>query len=194
MKLIYITEDCVIYNDMPRGWIKGKGQPAWHYSLYHRWWDMWNRCNSPESKNYKTYKDCEIDERYRKFSNYINDVMKLENFDKLCENPKEWHIDKDKIDPNNRHYTYEHLIIMYYKDNMIEPFYRTGIHLNSKPIIGISCLTNQVLLFKNISDVDKFGFKRREVSKCCRKIRPHYMKFRWYYLNYRHEKKLRRER
>ena len=73
MRPIKITEDCIIYNDMDRGWIRGKGQPKWHRSLYDRWKNMWKRCKDPKNPKYSNYKDCEIDEKYRLFSNYINE-------------------------------------------------------------------------------------------------------------------------
>ena len=107
MREIHITDDVVIYNNMPRGWAKGKNQPKWHESLYTRWHDMWTRCRNPNSSRYKNYKVCKIDEKYRYLSNYVNDIMRLENFDKLCENPSKWHIDKDIKDSNNRNYFFE---------------------------------------------------------------------------------------
>ena len=36
MREYKITDDCIIYNDMPRGWAKGKNQPKWHTSIYDR--------------------------------------------------------------------------------------------------------------------------------------------------------------
>ena len=60
---------------------------------------MWARCKNPSNKDYPNYKDCKIDERYRLLSNYVNDVMQLDNFDLLCLYPNEYHVDKDKLDP-----------------------------------------------------------------------------------------------
>ena len=34
MKVIPITNDISIYNDMERGWIRGKSQPSWHRKVY----------------------------------------------------------------------------------------------------------------------------------------------------------------
>ena len=74
MGLIKITDDLYINNDLP-GWARGKNQPKWHKSLYDRWRHMWSRCRNPEHPRYLKYKDCPIDERYIKLSNYVNDVQ-----------------------------------------------------------------------------------------------------------------------
>lgn len=126
MRSIKITDSYFIYNDMPRGWVRGKTQPKWHKSLYDRWRLMFLRCKNPQNTLYKWYKDCKIDERYRYLSNYVNDIMLLENFENFCENPHDWEIDKDKKDPNNRHYSFEHLNIITIEDNRLESLNRNG--------------------------------------------------------------------
>ena len=37
---IHITDTCIIYNDMPRGWVKGNLQSLWHRKVYQMWVDM----------------------------------------------------------------------------------------------------------------------------------------------------------
>ena len=178
---------------MPRGWVTGKGQPKWHELLFKRWRDMWSRCNNPEHPGYDNYKDCKIDENYRYFSKYLNDIMQLENFDKLCDNPKYWHIDKDIKDPTNRHYYFEHLSIVYYKDNLDERFKRRGKPSPSKPVIGIGIGRDCILLYKSITDTN---LKRCLVRDCCNKCYGKksniYKGYKWYYINYKHNKIYRR--
>lgn len=155
---------------------------------------MWIRCKNPEHSRYKTYKDCEIDERYRYLSNYINDVMKLENFDKLCQDPSKWHIDKDVKDPTNRHYTFNHLSIIYYKDNSKERMQRLGSPNmgNFKPIIGINKDTNSIILLKSRNEAKEKGFRPSNITLVCQGKRPHHKGYKWFYINYKHNKTYRR--
>ena len=195
MSEIRITEDCIIYNDMPRGWTRGKGQPKWHESLYKRWVAMWQRCRNPASKDYSNYKDCKIDERYRKFSNYVSDIMKLENFDKLCENPSKYHIDKDRVDPNNRCYYFEHLTIMTSSENPRESALRNGysqLHSTDarfksgqsrkKAIKGISITDNSTIFFNNVNESENLGFNPGHISECCRGKRNTHGGYKWQYV------------
>jgi len=192
---IKITDDCIIYNDMDYGWVAGKGQPKWHRSLYDRWILMWRRCRNPKNKDYENYKDCEIDERYRFLSNYINDVRSLPNFDNLCENLTEWHIDKDRVDPNNRHYTYEHLTISTVKDNLSERLNRRGIgNLHSKearvkaskktkkPVIGISIIDGSFIILQDYADMKQHHFNPGYIRECLNGKRDSYNDYRWFYL------------
>ena len=170
MRPIKITEDCIIYNDMPYGWAKGEGQPAWHRSLYDRWRDMWRRCRNPESSRYENYKDCPIDDRYHLLSNYVNDVQLLDDFDLLKENPSKYSIDKDKKDPNNRCYYFEHLSIVTDSENSKERTKRRGKLNPPKPIIGININDNTILIFKSsfeASKCDFFKFDQTRINRCC---------------------------
>lgn len=190
MREIRITDDCIIYNDMDDGWITGKNQPKWHESLYKRWRNMWSRCNNPEHPKYTNYKNCIIDSKYRLLSNYVHDIMLLDNFDKLCENPSKWEIDKDIKDPNNRCYFFEHLSITSKYTNRQERNNRCGNPSPKKYIIAIS--TNKVFLFKSLSDVRKYKISRKVVSKCLSKEKDSYKGYEWHYINYKHNKRYRK--
>ena len=187
MREVHITDDCIIYNDMDRGWVSGKGQPKWHRSLYDRWKNMWERCKDPRCSRYEDYKDCEIDERYRLLSNYINDIMKLENFNKLCEDPSKWEIDKDKKDPNNRCYFFEHLSIVLSSENTKERNNRCGNPNPSQPIVGINIKDNSILIFKSPYDATHKGFDPSNIRKCCKgiygKSKSIYKDYYWIYLD-----------
>ena len=43
MTEIFITDTIIIYNDMERGWVRGKTQPLWHRTVYDMWKKMWVR-------------------------------------------------------------------------------------------------------------------------------------------------------
>ena len=184
MTKIKITDDIFIFNDMPRGW---KSKEKWRNSLYHRWRTMWLRCYNPDSSGYKTYKDCEVDEYYKYFSNYVNDIMTLENFDKLKQEPNKWHIDKDKIDPTNTIYTYEFLSILSSSANSKEAISRNGNPRPRRPVIGINIKDNTIILLKYMREVEKLGLHSGGISNCCRKnggsYGGSYGGYRWYYLD-----------
>lgn len=181
---IYITDECIIYNDMPRGWVYNKNQPKWHHSLYDRWIKMWDRCKNPKSKAYKTYKNCEIDERYRYLSNYVKDVMSLENFDKLCENPSLWVIDKDIKDVDNRGYFLDKLSIISRKENVRERNNRLGnpASIKRKPVIGINIKNGKMLCFNFICQCEERGFLSSNIVNCLKGRYKSHKGYRWYYL------------
>lgn len=183
MKEIKITDECIIYNDMPRGWIRGEGQPRWHRLMYDRWRNMWSRCKSPSNKSYANYKDCEIDESYRYLSIYVKDVISLPNFDKLCSEPSKWEVDKDKKDPNNRIYSYEHLSIVTKSDNIKERNNRVGNPNPPKSVIGIPILSGPIYVFNDMHQAEDFGFYNSHISACCLGKRKSHGGYKWYYLN-----------
>ena len=175
--------------DIPWDWICDR---KWCKSIFARWRDMWRRCNDPKCSRYERYKDCKIDERYRYFSEYLNDIMRLDNFDKLCEEPSKWHIDKDLKDPTNRHYTFENLSIIYYKDNTIERNNRCGHPTSSfearrkisnaqkKPIKGVNIKDGSILYFDSAKDAEeKGGFNHKGISSCIHGRRPSYKGYKW---------------
>ena len=193
MRPIIITEDCIIYNDMPRGWVRGKFQPKWHESLYKRWVHMWQRCKNPMHKQYNNYKGCSIDDRYHLLSEYVHDIKLLEDFDLLKENPSKYDIDKDKKDPNNRCYYFEHLQIITSKDNRLESFARNGNPNPPKPIIGISLSSKNIILCLCGNDVKKKGFDASAVHQRCKgRHKRRYKGYKWYHLNYKYNKTFRR--
>ena len=183
MKEIKITDNCIIYNDMPRGWKRGKGQPKWHLSIHNRWYRMWNRCNNPKDKDYESYKDCKIAEEYRYLSKYLEDLEKLDNFDKLINNLKDWHIDKDSKDPSNRNYYFDNLSIICKKDNIEEMLNRKSSPKSKKPIIGIPINKNKVLIFEYVSQADKYNFYHSNIIKCCKGKLRAYKGYKWHYIN-----------
>jgi len=187
---IKITDECLIYNDMPRGWVAGKGQPKWHLSLYTRWKDMWKRCYNSEHPEYSNYKDCPIDDRYHLLSNYVHDIELLEGFDLLKENPSQWEIDKDKIDPNNRKYYFEHLSVVSKYDNRKERLDRCGVPMKDpqiakkryRAIKGVSLEDNSIITFNSISEATRAGFNLGHIIECCSGKRKSHKGYKWEYL------------
>ena len=166
-----------VVNDMYWGWIS---EAKWHESLYYRWKHMWKRCKDPSNKEYNSYKDCEIDERYRKLSNYINDIKSLENFDKLCENPSKWSIDKDI--KGGKDYYINNLSIISIKDNIKERNTRRGNPNPPIPIIGINIDDNTILIFKSLNSAKEKGFHPGLIKKYISTGQT-YKRYKWFYLD-----------
>jgi len=175
MSEIHINDNCIIYNDMEWGWISGRGQPTWHKTIYDRWILMWRRCRHPKNKDYENYKDCEIDEKYHYLSNYVNDIMQLENFDKLCSDPLNYHIDKDKIDSNNKCYSFEHLSIIPSIENIKLAHPR-------KAIKGVNIHDGSVIYFDSQAEATENGFKQGNLSACLNGKRPSCGGYKWQYV------------
>lgn len=156
---------------------------------------MWDRCNNPKNKDYENYKDCPIDERYRLLSNYVNDIQLLEDFDKFKENPSLYHIDKDRKDPNNRCYFFEHLSIVTIEDNLKECHERNRIDYlwtddailkssenRKKPVIGISIIDGSFIILQDYADMKRNHFNPGYIRECLNGKRDSYNDYRWFYL------------
>ena len=177
MKEHKMKEDCIIYNDMPREWITGKNQPIWHETIYKRWRCMWNRCRNPNHNRYYSYKDCDIDERYRYLSNYVKDIMSLENFNFLKEYPYDWVIDKDIRNVDNRNYYFENLSIIRNPMQDLEV-----LRKRRRPVIGINVKNGSLLVFDFISQFRDSKFNPTNITFCCQGKRKTHKGYRWYYL------------
>lgn len=80
-------------NDMPRGWTK---KSELNKRLYKIWGAMIRRCYSPKSleKN-PYYKECSVCERWLRLSNFVEDVVKITNYDLWLNNKGIYALDKD---------------------------------------------------------------------------------------------------
>lgn len=182
MGLIKITEDCIIDNDMPYGWAKGKNQPSWHGVIYDRWYNMWDRCNNPKNKSYSTYKNIPIDERYRSLSNYSNDIQLLENFDKLKLNPNDYEIDKDI--KGSLGYYFDNLSIVPKSMNRKERVDRLGSPgiYTRKPVKATHKNNGTILIFEYINQALDYGFDDTCISNCLHGRQKTHNGYYWEYL------------
>lgn len=190
-------EELGIKNDMPRGWVRGKNQPKWHRSLYNRWKHMWVRCKNPLSPDYATYKDIPIDESFRLLSIYVDTVSKLINFDRLCDEPNNYHIDKDL---KYREYSPKSLSIVHHSENRKEMFDRCGHPYNSvkatrtqwlnrKRLIAINIETGHVRVYTCAPDAKRLhGFDPSHIGRCAKGLEVAHKGYKWYYVNFKHFK------
>lgn len=194
MTEIHITDKVIIYNDMPRGWREGKGQPKWHKKVYDMWRDRWRRCKDPNSKDYEYYKDCEIYEDFKYLSKFVAWIMNEPLFKEFCTtcDKIKWCIDKDMKDPNNRNYYPEYMSLIKDKDNIIDRNNRNGNPIPKIPCIGIN--KNSIILLKSCSDGKSKGFRATHISTCLRKNKKLHKGYRWYKINYKHGRRYRIKR
>ena len=181
-------EDVILkYNrvrDIPYSWLM---EEEWRSKIYSMWNSMWHRVNKHPS-----YKDSKISENYSRLSNYFEDVLSLENFDLFKENPKGWSIDKDIKIKDNKDYYFEALSLVTLEDNTSERNIRKGYPNsgNFKPIIGIN--KDTIILLKSRNEAKEKGFRPSNITLVCQGKRPHHKGYKWFYINYKHNKTYRR--
>ena len=195
MTEIHITDKVVIYNDMPRGWIKGKGQPRWHVKVYDMWRDRWRRVYGDIH-----YFGCLIHPDFKFLSKFVEWIMSelvFEEFTKTCDKVM-WCVDKDIKYPGNRDYYPEFMTLTTQIENAKERLNRVGnpttfILDNPKPKIPVIALGgNKVLLFKSTLDARNKGFVPSHISKCLKGNRKTHKGYKWFKVNYKHGLRLRR--
>lgn len=81
-------------NDMPRGW---RTANDWNYRVYRVWCSMIERCYSKKYlERQPTYIGCVVCERWLTLSNFVADVVKIDNYDYWLNHPnKRVSLDKD---------------------------------------------------------------------------------------------------
>lgn len=196
MSEIKIIDDISIYNDMPKGWVNGKGSPKWHKRVYEKWMNMWKRCKNPNRHDYINYKDCDIYDDFKYLSKYVDWIMKEPLFDEFINtyDKVKWDVDKDIKYPTNRNYYPECMTLIPHKYNSIEMFNRNGNPGIRTRIPTIGIKNNKILLFKSILDTQNKGFDSCNVNRCVNKV-PHYKShkgYKWYRINYKHNLRLRK--
>lgn len=203
MEKVFMTHDEVTQllkdgYDMGRGWSQGKGQPKWHKVVYDKWREMWKRCYDPTHDEYIRYKDVIISDEFKLLSNYVKWIESQPRFEEFCSTHKDilWSIDKDA---GGGHYFPHMMVLTTASENSKEAINRCGnSHLRSelirkktrKPVIGIS--NKNIILLSCVGDALNYGFKSTGVSMALKKKLPHYKRYKWFYINYKHNKVYRR--
>lgn len=193
-------EELGIKNDMPRGWISGKGQPLWHEKAYIMWVHMHDRVKNPENGMHYLYKDSKILEDFNFFSKYIEWLGSTSSFDEFCSTCHEicWSVDKDMKVKGNKNYYPEFMSLVPRDINSNDVFNRKGNPMKNsstsnksaksrrKPIIGVS--SKSILIFNSGKDATKFGFKSGSISNCCQGYTKTHGGYKWRFLCYKHNK------
>ena len=94
-------------NDMPRGW---RVENEWNRIVYRKWERMLYRCYNEEyhkTKKGKNYIGCTVCERWLTLSNFVEDVPKIEGYDREKFLNGELELDKDKKNnTDEKHYCF----------------------------------------------------------------------------------------
>ena len=189
----------LIYNDIP-GFLS-KDSPLWHKKVYGMWRGMWSRVY-----HNIYYFGSLIHPDFKYLSNYVKWIEsqpRFEEFCSTCHNTR-WNIDKDKH--GNKNYYPEFMTLCLDSDNSIEVNTRCNnvkrLHTKEsqdkatrsrwKPIIGISLDNKDILLFLSIKHAKVKGFHHAIINDCLKGKFKQHKGYKWKYINYKHEKRLRK--
>ena len=196
MKGINITDDVVIYNDMPRGWTSRKYQPLWHTKVYDMWVRMWRRVYT---RLY--WFGSLIHPSFKYLSNYVAWIESRPRFEEFCSTCDKvmWSVDKDSKFSGNRDYYPEYMTLMTGSENSKERNARNGLPglKRMKPVIGIPLDNiNKIILTISRQDVSNYEFDPSSVGKCVAKKKKYktHKGYKWFRLSYKHNKKYRIKR
>lgn len=151
------------------------------HPLYTRWQSMISRCYNPNDINYKTYgkRGCTVDKHWHKLSNYIEDISKKENYDKLLSNGKGWHVDKDVLIKGNKIYSNETTLIISAEDNSKERITRNN-PTPRKEVIQLDMKGDLLNEYSSISEAhEKTGVAKSGISNCCNGVYSNAGGFIW---------------
>lgn len=189
MKEIYITDTVVIYNDMEKGWSQGKYQPRWHKKVYMMWWRMWRRVYGEVH-----WFGSLIHPSFKYLSNYVKWVEAQPRFDEFCKtcDITHWSVDKDLKYVGNKNYYPEYMSLMLLSENVSESINRNGTPKPKQSVLGIPLdNANKIIITLTMKDVTNYGFNPGGVSSCARKKIKSHKGYKWYKLNYKHNKHFR---
>ena len=156
-------DDLGIKNDMPKGWIKGKGQPKWHEVVYNMWRDMHRRCKDSTRNDFIHYKDSKICESLDYLSNYVKFIESQPTFDEFCStcDSISWNVDKDIKVKDNKDYYPEFMSLVTRSENSKDRNNRYDYSVFNKAIKGTSLKDGSILIFESRNSVREKGFDPR---------------------------------
>lgn len=97
-------------------------EKANNHHLYNRWIHMIGGCYSKNHPKYKSYgeKGVVVEEYLLRFSNYIEFISSLPNYEKLLKDPNNYQVDKDIKSGRMNIYSREAISIVKFSDNLNE--------------------------------------------------------------------------
>ena len=160
-------------NDMYWGW---KSENDYNKRVYSLWREMIRRCYSEQKlKVNPTYECCYVCERWKKLSNFVEDIEKIENYNLWIKN-KDYELDKDiKTNGKNKEYCLENCMFVSHSENIRQANktrnyddVRGGNAVQSKTVIQYDMNMNLIKVWDNysIAQVEK-ELKISHISDCC---------------------------
>ena len=139
---------------------------ATKHILYHRWYAMLSRCYNKNNDGFENYgsKGVYVDESWHDFRNFVKDIEKKENYDKLIEDSANWHIDKDLSGKN--YYSNETTQIISRSENNEEMLNRTK-HQRTKRIDMYDLYGNFIKTYNSINEcANELGVTPCNITDC----------------------------
>lgn len=104
-------------NDMPKGWTSKKN--LWNYLVYQKWFNMLRRCYDENyHKNRPTYKKCIVCKRWLVLSNFVEDICRIDGYNKKLFLNRKLELDKDiKSNGTNKEYSLENCMFVTKSEN-----------------------------------------------------------------------------
>lgn len=134
------------------------------HPLHNRWSIMINRCYNDKFDSYKFYgaKGVYVDKSWHDFRNFVRDMEKKENYDKLINEPTKWQIDKDLSGKN--YYSNETTQIISRSENVKEVVRRTrrAKKINMYDLDGNFIKTHESIT----SCANELGVNHTNISDC----------------------------
>ena len=190
-------------NDMPRGW---RLENKLNEKIYRCWQRMLRRCYDDKTLiKHPTYKDCYVCDSWLSLSNFVDDIKKLENYDKWAEHINDkiniYELDKDiKSNGINKCYCFEQCkfalreentkqamktrdnTYLYSDNNYMKRINKKGLNSNGFGLLVAMIKDNDIKDIKYNFQYEKDGFIGSAISKCCNEKRKSHKGFNFKYL------------
>lgn len=163
-------------NDMEKGW---KRKNEYNLRVYTLWNGMLYRCYSESfHKKQNTYRECYVCDRWLKLSNFVEDIVKIDNYEYWLNNPNQKiALDKDiKSNGKNKCYCLSECLFVSQKENTEQSNKtRNNDYLqgNKNPnatfkIAKINPKTNEIIDVQYGYIYKEQGYSPAHICACCK--------------------------
>lgn len=144
--------------------------------VYSLWYQMLRRCYDKEQharEKGKSYKDCEVCDRWKYLSNFAKDITKLKGY-KDWKTKKGYCIDKDTIHPNSKLYCKENCCFIPYTENIADIHKRKPKNIKKlheqKKVKYMLVKDDEILIFNSEKEACEYmGVVKCSIASCYRK-------------------------
>lgn len=164
------------YNSLPRGIATTQ-----YMREYYVWKAMLYRCTEKFQEKYPTYKGVSVDDRWKDFANFLEDIKELEGYDFWKDNPNQMvMLDKDTKAPGNKLYSKDTCCFLSHADSnrdvskrhpeKIIKAYKQHVENSGQKIVSINKKTKEVKIFNSIRECSRLlNINNRHVWMCLSK-------------------------